>query len=656
MLSSLLHLLASLLASFNQILTAAVVVTAFSLLLYSLTFNLHDRVAHSYSGMLGAVLAVFLGDVVASLAGQVSTAEVWLRFQWLGIAFLPPAYLHFSDALLETTGLPSRGRRRMAIRIGYVLAAAWFALAAFTPWLVTEPAIEGGTQHLRPGPLFLVFTSLFATGSAIAWVNLYRAYLRCLTSSTRRRMSYVLIASITLPFSVFPYLLVVGGQSAALHPLIFWFFSVTGNLIVGAMLTLMAYTVAFFGTAQADRVIKSRLFQWILRGPFVASVVLAVMVFAGRTTRLLGLEGSQVVLLAVISTLLIMQIGITLVRVPLERWLFYGGSADRGDVRRLQLLEERLLTAGDAEQYLESVVAAVCDLLRVSSAFVASVSDGGARVEARVGPDDPPEEAAHLTLATIQNGTSPAQPGSLFVWDSYWVLPLHAQSDADGLARPNEVLGLLALRARAPQPDLNPEERQTLEVLADRAAAALEDRRLQRNVFAALDSLLTQSDRLQRLRAAARYSSAQVLKGDVEVNPDLVQSVRDALTQYWGGPKLTNSPLLKLRVVEQALRDHDGNTANALRAVLHDAIERLKPQGQRKFTAEWILYNILEMKFMQRKMVREVAMRLAVSEADLYRKQRVAMEQVAHMIAQMEREMNEAERARQEEVDYPVAG
>jgi hypothetical protein len=119
---------------------------------------------------------------------------------------------------------------------------------------------------------------------------------------------------------------------------------------------------------------------------------------------------------------------------------------------------------------------------------------------------------------------------------------------------------------------------------------------------------------------------------------------------------LTNNPLLKLRVVEQALRDHDGNAANALRAVLHDAIERLKPEGQRKFTAEWILYNILEMKFMQRKMVREVAMRLAVSEADLYRKQRVAMEQVARMIAQMEHEMNEAERARQEEVDYPVAG
>ena len=44
------------------------------------------------------------------------------------------------------------------------------------------------------------------------------------------------------------------------------------------------------------------------------------------------------------------------------------------------------------------------------------------------------------------------------------------------------------------------------------------------------------------------------------------------------------------------------------------------------------------MKFLQGWRVRDVAMRLAVSEADLYRKQRVALEEVARAIAQMERE------------------
>jgi len=157
---------------------------------------------------------------------------------------------------------------------------------------------------------------------------------------------------------------------------------------------------------------------------------------------------------------------------------------------------------------------------------------------------------------------------------------------------------------------------------------------------------------MQRIRAATRYSSTEVLKADAVTDLDLVQSVREALNQYWGGPKLTNSPLLQMRVVEQALRDHDGNSANALRAVLHNAIERLKPEGQRKFTAEWILYNILELKFMQGQTVRQVALRLAVSESDLYRKQKVAIQQVAHMISQMEQELDEA----RAEADYSVSG
>jgi len=43
------------------------------------------------------------------------------------------------------------------------------------------------------------------------------------------------------------------------------------------------------------------------------------------------------------------------------------------------------------------------------------------------------------------------------------------------------------------------------------------------------------------------------------------------------------------------------------------------------------------MKFLQGRKVRDVAMKLAMSEADLYRKQRVAIEAVAETIANMER-------------------
>jgi hypothetical protein len=119
---------------------------------------------------------------------------------------------------------------------------------------------------------------------------------------------------------------------------------------------------------------------------------------------------------------------------------------------------------------------------------------------------------------------------------------------------------------------------------------------------------------------------------------DMADWVMDALTHFCGGPKLTNSPLMKLRIIKAFADNYDGNTANALRALLRQAVDQVKPEGDRKFTTEWILYNILEMKFIEGRKVREVAGRLAMSEADLYRKQRVAVEAVARAIIDMEQD------------------
>jgi hypothetical protein len=122
-------------------------------------------------------------------------------------------------------------------------------------------------------------------------------------------------------------------------------------------------------------------------------------------------------------------------------------------------------------------------------------------------------------------------------------------------------------------------------------------------------------------------------------DPEFNSMVRDALTHYWGGPKLTESPLLQLQVVQDELTDHDNNPTSALRDILARAIEQQRPEGSRSLAStEWILYNILEMKFVQGKRVRDVARRLAMSESDLYRKQRVAIENVARTIATMEQE------------------
>ncbi len=48
------------------------------------------------------------------------------------------------------------------------------------------------------------------------------------------------------------------------------------------------------------------------------------------------------------------------------------------------------------------------------------------------------------------------------------------------------------------------------------------------------------------------------------------------------------------------------------------------------------------MKFLEGKKVREIASKLAMSEADLYRKQRVALEAVAKEITQMEKEARDS--------------
>jgi truncated hemoglobin YjbI len=205
------------------------------------------------------------------------------------------------------------------------------------------------------------------------------------------------------------------------------------------------------------------------------------------------------------------------------------------------------------------------------------------------------------------------------------------------------LLGLLGVARRNEDQHMENDQREALWLLADRAALALEDRQLQQRVFHSLADLQPQVEMIQRMRAAVRYDTrASLLVDPILEEADLFNWVRDALTHYWGGPKLTNNPLMKLQVVRDlAEQDVDGSNANALRSLLRKAVDQVKPKGERKFTTEWILYNILEMKFIEGRKVRDVASRLAMSEADLYRKQRVAIEAVAKAILEMEVEIKE---------------
>jgi len=421
------------------------------------------------------------------------------------------------------------------------------------------------------------------------------------------------------------------------------------NLIIMLMLIFMAYPLSFFGSEKPDRVIKSQLLEFMLRGPFTGAAVLAVILFVPRVTNVLGLDGDALMPFAAVATVLFLQWSINLLLPVLRRWLIYTHEQERA--QWIQRLGDRLLTQEDASQLLESVLAALCDHLRVPTAFVAKMEADGAQLVQVVGELAPsPEVLNALELSTLANGNgapgsqSQLRPvGDMFVWHSYWLVPLRYSRPSQNGAQPS-LLGILGVWARAPEPDLKPDECELFQTLTRQAARVLEGVQHQAEVFVILEGLASQMDLMQRLRGVSRYGYLSALpepSDDLISDPDFSILVKDALRDYWGGPKLTESELLKLNVVWREMEEADDhNPVRALRTVLAQAIESLKPQGQRSLTTpEWILYNILEMRFVQGRKVRDVALRLAMSESDLYRKQRIAIEEVARQIEQMEREV-----------------
>lgn len=620
-----------LLSLINAILTSGIVILSFALLIYILLYNLRSSVARIFAGILACVLVVYFTDLAVAGA-SLDAALPWLRFQWLGIAFTPAAYLHFSHALLETTN--DRNRTRLiAVRVGYLFSALALTLALLTDVLVQDGTQEAGAAHLRASATFWPFLLFFALTVGWGGRNVLRAWRRCLTSTSRRRMTYLSMAFLAPAVGVFPYLLIAGWPrqvpGAAL-----WALLIVGNLAVGLMLIVMAYTVAFFGTLTPDRVVKHRFVRFLLRGPVQATVVVMVIVAASRADGFLGLPALRLALFGVVAAVLLVQFAVELAKPVIDRLLY---RRDESEIAWLQSLSNRLLTTTDLRQFLENVLTAICDLLRTPTAFVAVMDNEEPRLAVvcgplRPGPTFPPEG----TIEAITEGSAPwylQQHGRFLIWNGYWLLPLRARSG-------DAVVGLLGVASRADEPDLSEQENEGLTTLITQVEAALEDRRIQQSLFSTLEHLMPQIEDIQQRRGLLRYEGAPAMQelADLVGAPDFPRWVRGALSHFWGGPKLTRSPLLDLRVVARALEEH-GSTANALRAVLQGAIERLRPEGDRSMTAaEWLLYNILELKFLRGYKVRDVAMRLAMSESDLYRKQRIAIEEVARVLAEMERE------------------
>lgn len=613
----------------NRIFEAGIAITALSLFLRALTFNLRDRISRAFAVILACVMISFSGEAVAGVLSQSASLEIWLRLQWVGTLFLPAAYLHFSDALLETTGRPSRGRRRWAVRFSYFISAAFVLLLPTN--LLLGPLVPDGqpVAHLTRTPLSWGFTIYYAVTMLMALSVIYRAWNRTVLSASRRRMTYLLAGSVAVALGSYPFL-IIGSEAAASLPLLFFFTAAAANVFVFWAMVAMAYATAFFGVDWPDRVVKSRLFRWLLRGPVTVFIVLALIPWVDHIGNLLRIQGTVVLPTLVALAILFVSHITTLATPALEKLLIFGGMED--DVQFLQALPERILTDADLRQFLEAVLASVCDRFQSKSAFVVALDRGQMQTVLEVGSKKLLSREKLSQEILKRNGHK--NGSAVFSWNNYCLLPLFAVNDH------KQLIGILGVH-RGRKGDLSEEQRRAFESLGERAALALEDRRQQGEALRSLQSLTPRTEVIQRLRAASRYDQREVLSSmeDLPKQRDLVRWVRDALNHYWGGPKLTQSPLRGLRVVQTALEEHEGNPSQAMRTILKKAIERNKPDGEPRLTGEWMLYNLLELKFMQGRKVREVAMRLAMSEADLYRKQRVAIESVARSLLEMEKDI-----------------
>ncbi len=620
----------------NLIFSSAILILAFSLFLYLMLRTVRTGLSLSLALLFLCVTIVYGGDLMVNQVSNPAAVLRWLRFQWLGIAFVPAAYSHFAVAVLDTT-TPANRKRKVFVVFNYLVAATLWLMAWFTDLIVSDGQVVPPISQLSAGPYFWVFVVYFMAtlmgGSAMIW----RTRSQYSSATVRRRLARLALSFAAPGISVFPYLAVTGSRQYLGTDTVL-FLSLVGNVGIGAMLVIMAYTVSYYGILTPDRVIKHDLLEFLVRAPFLASVLIGVVLAAPSVSRWTGLPTNATTTLGVAFAVIVVE-GLIQWMHPLINWLAY--RKDWRELSWIERLDEHLLTSTDLQQITEGALLGLCEVLGAPSGLVAVLTDKGLKLESSCGQLSPDvrrflEEGDLPMVLDAGSPVDMAGGESLFVpYDGYWLVPLRTRAR-------DEVLGLMALRMPETVESL---DQSALEVAGDlirQVERALEDRVLQQGIFLALQRIIPDIEKVQRWRGRIMYrprgASPMAQEGageEIGASPEFARWVKDALSHYWGGPKLQESPLLDLPVVSEAAK-REGNTIRALRKVLREAVEQIRPEGERKMRApEWTLYNIIDLKFIQGKRTKEVASQLAMSESDLYRKQRMAIAEVARALAEL---------------------
>ncbi|MDM8519236.1 histidine kinase N-terminal 7TM domain-containing protein [Anaerolineales bacterium HSG6] len=624
------------LSGFNQILASAITILAFSLFVYMLVHNIKNAVGKAFVMLLACVCFTYAGDVALFRVTNVADAIPWLRFQWIGIAFIPAAYLHFADAILRTTNAHS-SRRRFAVFTAYLFGFLLLLLVLQTEYLVHDPFQSQSVTQFRAGPFFQVFTFYFYATLIWGAYKIFLARNRALTSATRRRMTYLSISFVAPALGVYPYMLIASTPS--LSPTVLLFTMFCGNILIAIMIMLMAYSVAFVGVLSPERVVKHNLVHFLLRGTLVAIIIIVIIQVLPKQPQIWGLPRDFILQSSIVVVFIVSQLLIDLSKPFIGQLLFY---QDRLEIAWISELDRRLLTTTDLQQALENILITLCELLRVETGFIYNLKTRqGTRLEAQVGSTEQINNAlTDIDVSALINSKNGQSDHQFIRQNNFWFVILKNKTRSQSL-------GLLGIEIQVEGQDLSLDQAELAGRLLAQAELALEDRLLQQEVFVALKNIIPEMERVQQLRRAVPYlgTTQLIVKENSPIHKtEFTQQVRDALKHYWGGPKLTSSPLLDLRVVKDNLKENDDDSVRALRSVLNEAIEKQRPEGERQMnTTRWLIYNILDLKFVQGMRVRDIAQRLAMSESDLYRKQRLAIEEVARTLKDMEAQGDDAD-------------
>ncbi len=636
MMSSVLHQL-------NELLTAAVLIVSFSLLAYVALHNWRRTTARALCMLLLCVVIVYGGDILIERAELPGTIQFLLRAQWLGIALVPPAYMHLSHALRTMNQAYQTSRLQSWLKwSGYIISVLLFLFALHTD-LVVQGGVTGQILvQFEAGPLFWLYVAFFAISIAASFHAIQQTQHQALTPTLRRRMNYLKATFVAPGLGVFPFMMIAGEYPPFSYTmsliLLVWL-----NIAIVSMITVMTYSVGFQGVPMPDRLIKQDFTRWGLYGPVVGVTIILCIQIVPWLDQLLGLPSDTLITFVVMMMTVVMPLLISRVRPYLDALVYM---QDQEEIDYLRAIPRNVFTGTDLRQLLENTLIAVCGALHVETGFVAGQGKegqftikalcGSRRLVKRFVAEHPINEIMPQVETCSPRETQTLYVESFVCVDGFSLLPLHSP---DG-----KFLGALGVAASPSTMLTNgtvqAEALHLIDMLTHHIELAITTVQMQQRLFDTLRGMDPEVKSLQQLTAQleqATPSSLSTMEEEVSLHPEFPQLVKDALSHYWGGPKLSDSPLLELRSVRRSLKQEGGSATRALQAVLRQAITNMRPDEQLDPSAqEWLLYNILEMRFLQGKRIRDVANRLAMSESDYYRKQRVAVEEVARQLALME--------------------